>query len=337
TVRGSTNDDTFRGILLVAKTKTNQQIIGTWSVIGSNIKTLNCGGIDNTGITHNSPSDKLSIEALWHPPSAIIEDSIVIKATIVHSFDQIYVDCFSITLAAKPIDATITVKSTTSSTRTIASSYTSTIPKTSHHTTNPKTSRHTTNPKTSHHTATPKTSHHTATPKTSHHTTSPKTSHHTTSPKTSHHTANPKTSHHTTTPKTSHHTTTPKTSHHTTTPKTSRSTITSNTHRSTTTPHTHHSTTTPHTHHSTTTPVAENPSTISKSESTIKSSFYPTTNIRRKWWKESVTYQIYPRSFQDSNGDGIGDIRGIIQRLDHIKNLGADLIWICPIFKSAND
>ncbi|CAF1457172.1 unnamed protein product, partial [Rotaria sordida] len=111
TVRGSTNDDTFRGILLVAKTKTNQQIIGTWSVVGSDIKTLNCGGIDNTGITHNSSSDKLSIEALWHPPSAIIEDSIVIKATIVHSFDQIYVDCFSITLTAKPTDATITVKS----------------------------------------------------------------------------------------------------------------------------------------------------------------------------------------------------------------------------------
>ncbi|CAF4547585.1 unnamed protein product [Rotaria sp. Silwood2] len=83
--------------------------------------------------------------------------------------------------------------------------------------------------------------------------------------------------------------------------------------------------------------ATENPSTISKSELTMKSSFYPTTNIRRKWWKESVVYQIYPRSFQDSNGDGIGDIRGILQRLDYIKNLGADIIWICPIFKSAND
>ncbi|CAF4043123.1 unnamed protein product [Rotaria sordida] len=89
--------------------------------------------------------------------------------------------------------------------------------------------------------------------------------------------------------------------------------------------------------HSKISTVAENSSTISKSESIIKSSFYPTTNIRRKWWKESIAYQIYPRSFQDSNGDGIGDIRGIIQRLDHIKNLGADLIWICPVFKSAND
>ncbi len=51
----------------------------------------------------------------------------------------------------------------------------------------------------------------------------------------------------------------------------------------------------------------------SKSEetSTRKSSFHSTTNIRRQWWKESIAYQIYPKSFQDSNGDGIGDIRGI--------------------------
>ncbi|UJR31216.1 hypothetical protein I4U23_018720 [Adineta vaga] len=68
-----------------------------------------------------------------------------------------------------------------------------------------------------------------------------------------------------------------------------------------------------------------------------KSSSSPITNIRQKWWKEAVAYQIYPRSFQDSNGDGIGDLRGIIQRLDHIKELGADLIWICPIYKSPND
>ncbi|CAF5105043.1 unnamed protein product, partial [Rotaria sp. Silwood1] len=55
--------------------------------------------------------------------------------------------------------------------------------------------------------------------------------------------------------------------------------------------------------------VIENPSTNSKPESTIQSSFYPTTNVRRKWWKEAIAYQIYPRSFQDSNEDGIGDIR----------------------------
>ncbi len=55
------------------------------------------------------------------------------------------------------------------------------------------------------------------------------------------------------------------------------------------------------------------------------------------WWKEVVAYQIYPRSFQDSNGDGIGDIQGIISRLDYLKDLGIGLIWICPIYKSPQD
>ncbi|KAJ9644205.1 hypothetical protein H2204_001556 [Knufia peltigerae] len=54
----------------------------------------------------------------------------------------------------------------------------------------------------------------------------------------------------------------------------------------------------------------------------------------RKWWKESVIYQVYPRSFQDTNGDGIGDLDGITARLDYIKGLGANLIWICPMYKS---
>lgn len=58
---------------------------------------------------------------------------------------------------------------------------------------------------------------------------------------------------------------------------------------------------------------------------------------KKDWWKESVVYQIYPKSFQDSNGDGIGDIRGIIDRLDHIKNLGTDVIWICPVYRSPMD
>ncbi|KAB2333121.1 alpha-glucosidase [Cytobacillus depressus] len=57
----------------------------------------------------------------------------------------------------------------------------------------------------------------------------------------------------------------------------------------------------------------------------------------KEWWKEAIVYQIYPRSFQDSNGDGIGDIQGIIQRLDYIQSLGVDTIWICPMFKSPND
>jgi alpha-glucosidase len=59
--------------------------------------------------------------------------------------------------------------------------------------------------------------------------------------------------------------------------------------------------------------------------------------MKKIWWKEAVGYQIYPRSYQDSNGDGIGDLQGIIQRLDYIKELGIDVIWICPMYKSPND
>ena len=55
------------------------------------------------------------------------------------------------------------------------------------------------------------------------------------------------------------------------------------------------------------------------------------------WWKELIGYQIYPRSFKDSNGDGIGDIKGIIEKLDYLKELGIDLIWVSPFFKSPND
>ena len=59
--------------------------------------------------------------------------------------------------------------------------------------------------------------------------------------------------------------------------------------------------------------------------------------MERVWWKEAVGYQIYPRSFKDSNNDGIGDIRGIISKLDYLKELGIDVIWICPMYKSPND
>ena len=55
------------------------------------------------------------------------------------------------------------------------------------------------------------------------------------------------------------------------------------------------------------------------------------------WWKEAVVYQIYPRSFMDSNGDGIGDLNGITARLDYVKSLGVDVIWLCPVFRSPND
>ncbi|MBQ5152608.1 alpha-glucosidase [Macrococcus caseolyticus] len=57
----------------------------------------------------------------------------------------------------------------------------------------------------------------------------------------------------------------------------------------------------------------------------------------RTWWKEAVCYQIYPRSFKDSNGDGIGDINGITEKLDYLKGLGIDVIWVSPIFESPND
>ncbi|MFC5702769.1 alpha-glucosidase [Cohnella faecalis] len=59
-------------------------------------------------------------------------------------------------------------------------------------------------------------------------------------------------------------------------------------------------------------------------------------DYKRKWWKESVVYQIYPRSFMDTNGDGIGDLKGIISKLDYLHNLGVDVIWICPFYKTPN-
>jgi oligo-1,6-glucosidase len=59
--------------------------------------------------------------------------------------------------------------------------------------------------------------------------------------------------------------------------------------------------------------------------------------MEKTWWKESVVYQIYPRSFKDSNGDGIGDIKGITEKLDHLKNLGIDVVWLSPVYQSPND
>ena len=56
--------------------------------------------------------------------------------------------------------------------------------------------------------------------------------------------------------------------------------------------------------------------------------------IQKKWWHDKVAYQIYPKSFMDSNGDGIGDLRGIIGKLDYLKELGIDMIWISPIYQS---
>ncbi|MBM7649500.1 alpha-glucosidase [Bacillus ectoiniformans] len=59
--------------------------------------------------------------------------------------------------------------------------------------------------------------------------------------------------------------------------------------------------------------------------------------MKKIWWKESVVYQVYPRSFMDSNGDGIGDLKGIMSKLDYLKDLGIEVIWICPIYKSPNE
>ena len=61
------------------------------------------------------------------------------------------------------------------------------------------------------------------------------------------------------------------------------------------------------------------------------------TYNQEKWWKNAVVYQIYPRSFQDSNGDGIGDLNGIIQRLDYLADLGINAIWLSPVCKSPQD
>lgn len=58
---------------------------------------------------------------------------------------------------------------------------------------------------------------------------------------------------------------------------------------------------------------------------------------KKAWWKESVVYQIYPRSFNDSNGDGIGDLKGIMEKLDYLKELGVDVIWLSPVYQSPND
>jgi glycosidase len=72
--------------------------------------------------------------------------------------------------------------------------------------------------------------------------------------------------------------------------------------------------------------------TVTETQIQSRSQLLPTTG--RAWWKESSVYQIYPASFKDSNGDGIGDIPGIISNLDYLKALGVDVVWLSPILQS---
>ncbi len=59
--------------------------------------------------------------------------------------------------------------------------------------------------------------------------------------------------------------------------------------------------------------------------------------IKKEWWKEGVLYQIYPRSFKDGNGDGVGDLKGILEKLDYLQDLGITMIWLSPIYQSPTD
>lgn len=67
-----------------------------------------------------------------------------------------------------------------------------------------------------------------------------------------------------------------------------------------------------------------------------KNSIIPSKEIKKEWWKEAIVYQIYPRSFKDSNGDGIGDLQGIISKLDYVKSLNIDMVWLNPVYASPN-
>ena len=59
--------------------------------------------------------------------------------------------------------------------------------------------------------------------------------------------------------------------------------------------------------------------------------------MEKRWWKESIVYQIYPRSFKDSNGDGIGDLNGITEKMDYLQKLGINVLWLSPVYQSPND
>ncbi|CAF1023798.1 unnamed protein product [Adineta ricciae] len=122
TVSGATGSNTFRGILLQARTLNGNQIIGTWTVVGSTTQALACNSVTNSAITHNSRDDKTSVQAIWTPPSTITETTTVIKATVVSVYNTFFVNCFNVTLTAK--QANISTNATTvaaSSTTAVAS------------------------------------------------------------------------------------------------------------------------------------------------------------------------------------------------------------------------
>lgn len=74
-----------------------------------------------------------------------------------------------------------------------------------------------------------------------------------------------------------------------------------------------------------------------ENKKTSNTSTEPEQSIDKKWWKEAIVYQIYPKSFQDTDGDGVGDLQGIINRLDYVKDLGVTAVWLNPIYSSPND
>ena len=79
------------------------------------------------------------------------------------------------------------------------------------------------------------------------------------------------------------------------------------------------------------------PSPFASAHPAPTANFFARSSASRPWWRDTVVYQIYPRSFQDSNGDGIGDLPGIISRLDYLKALGVGTLWLSPIYASPND
>ena len=132
TVGGATNGDLFRGVLLVAKRSSDNQVVGTWSTTDSNFQTVDCDGVPNTGITHQSKTDKAQVSAIWTAPAGVAQGDIIIRyatlpsvthfvvnglfrATVVKTFNTYYVDCFRTTLTAAQVCAlTVVVRWNTS-------------------------------------------------------------------------------------------------------------------------------------------------------------------------------------------------------------------------------